>query len=98
MPIWPKISIEGITQVVDSSLYADERSSSRTGITLIQSLMRGAGISANMASLRQARLDTLFTEYELRGFTEQFVANIEGAYWDYAVARARDSSRGDNSE
>jgi len=37
--------------------------------------------------LQQARLDTRMTEYELRGFTEFLVAEVERTYWDYALAR-----------
>jgi outer membrane protein TolC len=36
--------------------------------------------------LQQARLDTRTSEYELRGFTEFLVAEVERTYWDYALA------------
>ncbi len=39
-----------------------------------------------MANVRQAKLDTLASEYELRGFTENLVANVETTYWNYALA------------
>jgi outer membrane protein len=41
----------------------------------------------NLARLQQARLDTRMSEYELRGFTEFLVAEVERTYWDYALAR-----------
>ncbi|MDT8273545.1 MAG: TolC family protein, partial [Desulfomonilia bacterium] len=37
--------------------------------------------------LRQARLDTMASEYELRGFIEALVAEVEETYWDYALAQ-----------
>ena len=43
----------------------------------------------NLARLRQARLETRISNYELRGFTESLVAEVETTYWDYALARRR---------
>jgi outer membrane protein TolC len=60
---------------------------SRAGLTVTQSLLRGAGLGPNLANLRQARLDTQFSEYELRGFAEALVARVETTYWDYVLAR-----------
>jgi outer membrane protein len=59
----------------------------RAGLTVTQALLRGFGINVNLASLRQARLDTLVSQYELRGFSESFVAQVEETYWDYALAQ-----------
>ena len=56
-------------------------------LTATQSLLRGYGLDVNLASLRQARLDTRSSEYELRGFAESLVAQTEEAYWDCALAR-----------
>ena len=64
----------------------DPLSSTRLGLNVTQSLLRGYGIEANLASLRQARLDTQASEYELRGFVLQLVASTEAAYWDYVLA------------
>ena len=68
-----------------SDLYSDSHS---TGIdvTITQSLLEGRGANVNLASLRQARLDTEISEYELRGFAESLAAEIETTYWDYALA------------
>ena len=54
---------------------------------LTQSLLRGAGCDVNLASLRQARLDTISSQYELRGFAQSVVAQVEEAYWDYSLAQ-----------
>lgn len=56
-------------------------------LTVTQSLLRGFGLGPNLADLRQARLDTQLSEYELRGFAETLVADVESAYWDYVHAR-----------
>ncbi len=59
----------------------------RLGLTVTQALLKGVGPGANLASLRQARLDTRASEYELRGFAEALVAQTEEACWAYALAR-----------
>lgn len=58
----------------------------RTGLTVTQALLRGAGPKTNLASLRQARLDTLASQYELRGFAESLIARVEETCWDYILA------------
>ncbi len=57
------------------------------GLSVTQALLQGRGVAVNLASLRQARLDTLASSYELRGFAENLVADVEKAYWDYALAQ-----------
>jgi outer membrane protein TolC len=39
-----------------------------------------------MASLQQARLDTDISQYELRGFSEILINQVESAYWEYILA------------
>jgi outer membrane protein TolC len=56
-------------------------------MTVTQALLRGYGTAVNLARLQQARLDTRMSEFELRGFTESLVADVERTYWDYALAR-----------
>ncbi len=58
----------------------------RVGLTVTQALLRGRGTGANLARLRQARIDTAASEYELRGYAEDLVANTEETYWTYAFA------------
>ncbi|HDR14044.1 MAG TPA: TolC family protein, partial [Desulfobacteraceae bacterium] len=58
----------------------------RLGLTFTQALMRGYGTEANLARLKQSRLETQISSYELRGFAEHLVAEVEQAYWDYALA------------
>lgn len=64
-----------------------EQHATRAGLTVTQALLRGAGLGVNLADLRQARLDTQFSQYELRGFAEALVAEVETTYWDYVLAR-----------
>lgn len=59
----------------------------RLGVSLTQPLLRGAKVEANLASLKQARLDTLRSEYELRAYAETLVANTEEQYWDTVLAQ-----------
>lgn len=55
--------------------------------SITQALLRGAGTGVNLATLRQAQLDTRASEYELRGFAEALAAEIENTYWDFLLAR-----------
>jgi outer membrane protein len=58
-------------------------------LSVTQALLRGASRRANLVDLQQAELDTLASHYELRGFAESLVADVEQAYWDYALAADR---------
>lgn len=86
-PTGTKMALEAGTQMEDSSLYDAGFYSTRLGMTITQALLRGYGTDVNLAELRQARLDTRMSEYELRGFTESIVAEVERTFWDYALAR-----------
>jgi outer membrane protein len=88
-PTGTDVLVEAGTDVTDSTLYSDTFASSRIGLTVTQALLRGAGLGVNLARLRQARLDTRASEYELRGFAEALVAGVEVAYWDYGLAQRR---------
>ncbi|MFZ0242067.1 MAG: TolC family protein [Desulfobacterales bacterium] len=86
-PTGTTVALEAGTQMNDSSLYDDTFYETRLGMTLTQALLRGYGTDVNLARLQQARLETRMSEYELRGFTEFLVAEVERIYWDYALAR-----------
>jgi outer membrane protein TolC len=58
----------------------------RAGLSITQALLRGRGSAVNLADLRQARIDTLLSQYELRGFAEALAAEIEATCWDYVLA------------
>ena len=61
----------------------DVQNKTRVGLTLTQALLKGGSPSANLARIQQAQADTLATQYQLRGFTQTLVAQIESLYWDY---------------
>jgi len=86
-PTGTTVALEGKTEMDDSSLYRDAFYWSRLGLTVNQAILRGYGADVNLVRLRQARLDTRMSEFELRGFTQSLVAQVEGTYWDYALAR-----------
>ncbi len=86
-PTGTTVALEAGTEMSDSSLYDNRFYSTRLGMTVSQAIMRGYGADVNLARLQQARLDTRMSEYELRGFTESLVAEVERTYWNYALAR-----------
>ena len=87
LPTGTRIGLQGTTETDTSTLYGDRQAATRVGLSASQPLLNGFGTAVNLASLRQARLDTRVTEYELRGYTETFVAQVETAYWSLALAR-----------
>ena len=81
------LDLEAGTSYTDSSLYSDIFTSNRLGLTVTQALLRGMDLKANLARVNQARLDTLISQYELRGFTEILIEQVESKFWDYALAK-----------
>lgn len=55
-------------------------------LTITQALLRGRGPDVALAKLRQSRLDTEMSIYELQGAAETLVAAIEEGYWDFILA------------
>lgn len=78
----------GNEQENNNLLFPDPNDEYRSYIDLAitQALLRGAGPTVNLATLRQAQLDTRASEYELRGFAQTMTAEIENTYWDYILA------------
>ncbi len=64
-----------------------EQQEARVGLTLTQSLLRGFGPAINLARVRQARIDTMASRYELQGFTQALLSETEIAYWNFVEAR-----------
>lgn len=77
----------GVSHFQTESNRTPEQQAARVGLSLTQALLQGRGLEANLVGLRQARLDTLASEYEFRGFSEAFVAEVEEAYWDLLLAQ-----------
>ena len=88
-PTGTTVGLEAGKQMTDSSLYDDRFYETRLGLTASQALLQGFGREVNLVRLRQARLDTRMSEYELRGFSQSLVAEVERTYWNYALARRR---------
>ncbi len=82
----------GTTVAATVSQYSNERDTdrgedeARLELSVTQSLLRGFGTAVNMASVRQAELDTLASFEELKGFVNSLLADVEIAYWQYALA------------
>jgi len=89
LPTGTTVSLESRTGWTDSSLNSGQVLSNRVGLTVTQALLKGAGLDVNLATLRQARLDTRSSEFELRGLAETLVANVEKTCWDYVLAQRR---------
>jgi len=79
-------SVTASVSATNSSASAEEYVASRLGMSVTQALLRGYGEEVNLASVRQARLDVLNSQYELRGFAEALVAQVEQTCWDYALS------------
>jgi outer membrane protein TolC len=86
LPTGTTLSLDGSTSRLDDSFAADPFVSTRLGGSVTQSLLRGFGTAVNLVSVNQARIDTKISQYELRGFVESLVAQIEEAYWNCSLA------------
>jgi outer membrane protein TolC len=87
LPTGTQIGVTAETDVSHGSFSGQDFFATRVGMTVTQSILRGYGLDVNLASLRQARIDTLSTEYQLRGFAEALIAQVEETYWDYTLAQ-----------
>ena len=54
----------------------DEQHTTRAGLSVTQALLQGRGVAINLADLRQARLNMIFSDYELHGFAEALDAEV----------------------
>ncbi len=73
--------------VTDADQSDDPYAKARVGLSITQSLLRGYGTEVNQARIQQSRLETAISVYELRGFSESLVAQVENTYWDYALSQ-----------
>jgi len=83
-PTGTTVSLDGSVQGIGPG---DEFYTTRVGLSVTQALLRGYGPDVNLANVREARVDTLSTEYELRVFAESLVAQVEETYWNYVLAQ-----------
>jgi outer membrane protein TolC len=73
-----------LTTTVDDSSQLEV---TRVGVEITQPLGRGASREVNTIAVHQASIDLDLTRYELRGFIENIVEQVETAYWDHLLAR-----------
>jgi outer membrane protein len=78
-----------VTHGIDDIYLGPEEQKVRMGMTVTQALLRGYGSSVNLASIRQAKLNTAVTVHELRGIIEALLADTETAYWDHVLDRQK---------
>lgn len=78
-----------VAQRRDISNRAPEQQDARLGLTVTQQLLRGAGPAVNLARVKQAELDTRASLYELRGYAESLLAQVESTYWRYTLSLER---------
>jgi outer membrane protein len=86
LPTGTTLGVTGTTSQI--ALAGDEEQyASRVAFNATQSLLRGFGPAVNLASVNQARLDIDISQYELRGFAQTLIAQVEETYWDYVLAQ-----------
>lgn len=76
-----------IEQNRETSNRTPEQQDARLGLTVTQQLLRGAGPAVNLVRINQAKLDADVSRYELQGFAEALLAEVESAYWRYTLAQ-----------
>jgi len=86
LPTGTTLGVTGSTSPAQLMGATEDERASRIAFNATQSLLRGFGPAVNLASLNQAKLDTQISQYELRGFAQTLVAQVEETYWDYALA------------
>jgi len=87
LPTGTALELQGSTSYTDSSLYSDTFTTTRLGVSVTQAILQGMDVRANLARVHQARIESLISEYELRGFTEILLEDVESKFWDYALAQ-----------
>jgi outer membrane protein len=85
LPTGTTVSVGASVGGTTSSIY-EPQYSGNVALTVTQSLLRGFGFGANLASLRRARLDVAISRAELKGLAESVLANTEQAYWALYLA------------
>lgn len=78
-----ELSVEQSRDVSDRS---PEQQEARLGLSVTQALLQGFGPAVNLARVRQAQIDTVASLFQLRGFVEALLAEVESAYWRYVLA------------
>lgn len=72
---------------VNRTRDASPEYTTETTLTATQSLLQGFGYNVNRVMIRQAEIDSAISEFELRGFAESLISEVEDIYWDYVLAQ-----------
>lgn len=86
LPTGTDVAVDLSTNRAYSNRTSDQHEA-RAGLTLTQALLQGADPAANLVAVKQARLERDASLFELRGFTQLLVADVEATYWRYALAQ-----------
>lgn len=86
LPTGTRLQLGADTDIGKAQGLSPDFAGTRLGLTVSQSLLRGFGTGANLATLRQAQLDTRISQFEFRGYVQAIVALTENAYWDHVLA------------
>ncbi|MGE5296653.1 MAG: TolC family protein [Solirubrobacterales bacterium] len=91
LPTGTTFGVSGEVSPSEPGLFAStgDDYTSTLAFNATQSLLRGAGTAVNMASVNQAKIDVEISQYELRGFVQTLIAQVEETYWDYVLAERR---------
>ena len=76
----------GLSTIRTRSAKTDNLFSTRFGVNIEHPLKQGSGREVNLVSLRKAELNLTWSEYELKGFVLNLVAEIETRYWEYYLS------------
>lgn len=87
LPTGTTVGVTASTSPTEVPGLTEEERASRIAFNATQSLLQGFGPAVNLASVNQAKIDTRISQYELRGFAQTLVAQVEQTYWDYALAQ-----------
>lgn len=81
----PSISLSGERRTPTNQYPFKASATYSIGVT--QSLLQGGpSLQVNLARVQAARIDAFASQWELKGFTETLVFNVEKAYWEYYLA------------
>jgi outer membrane protein TolC len=91
LPTGTSFGVTGSTSLLPLSGLPTNDNDYASGVAFnaTQSLLRGFGSAVNLAAVNQARIDVEISQYELRGFVQTLIAQVEETYWDYALAERR---------
>ncbi|MFC1694079.1 TolC family protein [Candidatus Latescibacterota bacterium] len=80
LPTGTEVSFDTAMSGYSSNIYSNQYTGS-VSLSVTQSLLKGFGFKANLASLRKANLDLDISRSEMKGIAERVVADVNKAYW-----------------